>query len=724
MLKTVVETNYKKDEKKDFTPEEFAKAKTVCDFIIELTKAISRSGYYDADHPVSLEVKKGLYDDFNKALGDSSELMLTSQEYDEKVDIHISGVLNEPFNIRKLTHANTSDLFVPKLKDYFERKSLNSFVIKKYITAEHFEAFIDIMSEPVADSTDPSRLGEYLTKSLAEHDITEVSTVFKTDVILLRGRLPWRVSIILRRLAKDLKVVPLFRSASVEKMKEIKRQIVEDIIRPLNNTDLLRDLIVNCDVIVSHLTELMEVDELENLIISSLPQDLILPVSEVVLDVYREIRESSSADEDEAARRARVQYLDKVLKIAAQRILSEKLSGTEGLFEQLYELKIVDFQMLPEKLRHDIQSRMLAGDVISKIDTYIEKIESVSTEDEAGSLVTTLKRVMPELIRRQEWPVIKRTAEALGGLFSRAEKDLNAPVIILKLPDLVFEGTEEIFADAFIRSEVEARSEISDIFMMMRSMCINIAGIILNRSKEPDVIKSVIEFLSRKGKMARDWSLKIIEDPNQPLSLLNIALIVIVRVGMESDAKTIRKYTRHPNVSIRTKALAAIAKLNSKEAESSVLDALADQEEKVRSQAVNLIERELTLSTESTVKVLELVKERMQKKNITTGEAGFFSALIRAAGKTAEGAKREILENEMIGIASDLLKERSGLLKFIKSDLGKEQMEIVSACLAVLGKAGGQKSGEFLKPLSRGDGLLSKAAGEALAELEKKQPRA
>ena len=68
---------------------------------------------------------------------------------------------DEPFNIKKLTKENTLDLFVPKLKDYFERKSLNSFVIKKNITPEHFESFIDVMSEPVAESTDSSSVGEY-----------------------------------------------------------------------------------------------------------------------------------------------------------------------------------------------------------------------------------------------------------------------------------------------------------------------------------------------------------------------------------------------------------------------------------------------------------------------------------------------------------------------------------------------------------------------------------
>jgi hypothetical protein len=131
-MQTVEITSYKKDEKKEFTPDEFAKAKTTCEFVIELIKAISRSGYYDSHHPVSQEVKKGLYIAFKKTLGDSSEIMLSCHEYEDKVDIHISGILNEPFNIRKLTQSSTSDLFVPKLKATLKKKSQQFCHQKKY----------------------------------------------------------------------------------------------------------------------------------------------------------------------------------------------------------------------------------------------------------------------------------------------------------------------------------------------------------------------------------------------------------------------------------------------------------------------------------------------------------------------------------------------------------------------------------------------------------------
>ena len=50
----------------------------------------------------------------------------------------------------------------------------------------------------------------------------------------------------------------------------------------------------------------------------------------------------------------------------------------------------------------------------------------------------------------------------------------------------------------------------------------------------------------------------------------------------------VKKYVKHPNSSIRVKALAAMVKINKKEAERSLIEALKDGEEKVRNQAANL----------------------------------------------------------------------------------------------------------------------------------------
>lgn len=717
-MSPIAETFYKPDEKKDFSPDEFAKAKTVCDFVIELTKAISRSGYYDATHPVSQEVKKGLYQTFQTALGASTEFMLTCHEAGDKVDIHISGILEEPFNIRKLARESTLDLFVPKLKDYFERKNLNSFVIKKYITPEHFESFIDLMSEPIPESADISKLGEYLTKSLADLDIAEVSTIFKTDIVLSRGRLPWRVSIILRRLAKDLKVIPMFRSASADKMKLIKTQIVEDIIRPLHKSDVLRDLIINGDIIVTHISHMLEIDELEKLIIHSVPQDAMVPVSRAVFEAYKQITNEKTG-EDDSSYEQRTVYLKKVLHIATQRIIAENLSDAMDLFEPLYEYKIVDFNMLPEKLRRDIQNKKMGGEIIAHIDDYLQKAAAASSDQEMEDYAEKFKIVMPEFIIQRQWSVIDNIIKVLMDYLVNKD-NVSEESMLLNLPDAVFSNCEILLADEYVHADQDLRNRINGVLLQMKSSFIKIINIIFNQCNDPLVLKSVTELLSKKGELARQWSMEILGDQSQPLSMLNIALLVIVNVGQSSDFNIIKRYVKYPNASIKTKALIAVAKLNKNEAENILIETLRDEEEKVRNQAANILEHEIAVSGESVHKLLLLAREKLSKKDIKFNEAAFIAGLLRAAGKTQDTVYKENVENEIISIASDILKERKGFLKLIKSDLSKEQLEILCACASTMGKVGAKKSREYLKTLLNIDETLTRLVHEAMAELDKK----
>ena len=708
------------DEKKDLTPEELVKAKTACEFVINLTKAISRSGYYDSSHPISGEVKRGLYDFFKNALGSSSEIMLTCHDSGEKTDIHISGILAEPFNIRKLTKADASDLFVPKLKDYFERKSLNSFVIKKHITSEHFESFIDVMGEPVADSTDNSKLGDYLTKALVDLDISEVSTVFKTDMVLPRGKLPWRVSIILRRLAKDLKTIPMFRLASADKIKLIKSQIIEDIIRPLNNAELLRDLIVNCDVIVSYLGESVEHHELEQMIINSLPADIVVPVSQAVFEVYKTSKNELGPDQDDSAVQQRCKYLGAVLDMAARRIVSEHLPDAADLFKQLYEHEIISFDMLPGEIQFNIKTKELAGYIISEIDIHIDNARNASSIEDMEAIVIIFHRVISALIRMKEWPVINQIVEAVCDFSSRRDVSLNTSELLLNLPDSIFEGSDEIFAEEYINAESAVRDQMNEILTKMTSMCIKVFSAVFAKDKDPNVLKGAIDLVSKKGDLARQWSIKILDDQNQPLPMLNIALLVIINVGHDNDIGVVKKYTKHPNPSIRTKALDAMVKLNKKDAEVLIIGALNDEDEKVRDRAATLIERESSLSEESVNSLRLFIRTKLtQKKDITIHEAKRVAGLLRAMGKLTDLVHKEPLEDEIMGIVSDLLKGRTGLLKFIKADINEEQLEIIYACLSTLAKIGGSKSRIFLNTISRGNTVLSKIAHEAIEELDK-----
>ncbi|HEA68292.1 MAG TPA: hypothetical protein ENI07_15955, partial [Desulfobacterales bacterium] len=121
-------------EKKQLTPLEQEKVKPSGEFLMDLTKAMLRSGYYSPDHPSSKTAKQGLYEALQNCLGDSKEIMITVQETRERSDILITGILDEPVNVKTLVGSGMAELFVPKLREYFKRKGLVSYAVKKSIT--------------------------------------------------------------------------------------------------------------------------------------------------------------------------------------------------------------------------------------------------------------------------------------------------------------------------------------------------------------------------------------------------------------------------------------------------------------------------------------------------------------------------------------------------------------------------------------------------------------
>jgi hypothetical protein len=104
-------------EKKDLTLEERKKVKPSGEFLMDLAKAMLRSGYYSADHPGSEGAKQGLYEKFQSCLAESRQIEISKQESREKVDILITGILEEPVNVRTLVGGGMAELFVPKLRE-------------------------------------------------------------------------------------------------------------------------------------------------------------------------------------------------------------------------------------------------------------------------------------------------------------------------------------------------------------------------------------------------------------------------------------------------------------------------------------------------------------------------------------------------------------------------------------------------------------------------------
>lgn len=705
-------------EKNDLTLEERKKVKPSGEFLMDLAKAMLRSGYYSADHPGSGGAKQGLYEKFQTCLGQSREIMIIKQETREKVDILISGILEEPVNVRTLVGAGMAELFVPKLREYFKRKGLVSVAIKNDISLKHFEKFVDIMSDPKADSGQGSKVGELLSNALAEHGITEISTVFMDDLIMLELNLPWRVEMAIQRLAKDLKMLPMFQSDSDEKIRTLKLQIIQDIIRPLRHPQFLKDLIINCYIIAKHVQGI-DKEDIEQVIIEAFPLNTILPTSEFIFRELKDLRQQHAQDLDNPALVRRVEGVKRILKWVVRRLIMEDVSGAQRFLEQLYLNEVLKFEELPPDVQYLVNALKMAGDVQAHLPAYIYRILHVQTSDDAVVLVKFCRRIMPALFENKDWKIallLTRAADRAGkeNAAFRKERSLSPSP-----QRFIYKNLTEDLVAAYENAEESERSVINEIAGLLGAQGIDLLGKVLSESDDRQARKSATDALIQHGEQTRRWVLKALENPEQPWFLLRNALMIVRFVGQGRQAvDRVRGYATHAHPRVRDEALHTLLALKAGDAQQVVINALDDPDDKVMWRAANALVELAPLSDSSIARLIEMIKSVIpEEKQAAARHCLKVANIIRALGARVDLKNIQPIEEAVIECARMVSGQKKRIFQRLKKSSSPHQNFILPAIIATLGKIGSAPSEAFLKKLAGAKTSQAEAARKAIESI-------
>ena len=706
-------------EKKDLSFAEREKVKPVAEFIMDLTKAMLRSGYYSADHPGAEDAKLGLYQAFQKSLGDSSEIMITNQETREKTDILITGILDEPVNVRTLVGAGMAELFVPKLREYFNRKGLVSFAIKKRITLEHFESFVDIMSDPKADRGENSKVGELLSNALVENGITEISTVFMDDMIALELNLPWRVEMAIQRLAKDLKVLPMFQSRSDDAIREMKLQIIQDIIRPLKHPEFLKDLIINCYLIAKHVKS-VETEDIEKVIIEAFPMETLLPTSKYIFEELNRLREMNAETPDNPTLLRRFAGVKRILIWVSRRLVLADVHGAQSFLEQLYMNEVLTFEELPEDVQYLVNSVKIANDVQAHFSSYVFRIMNADSVEHATVLLKCFRRIMPILIDKEEWDItltITKAVSRTGKQNALFSGDSGLPS---KPHKYMFKGLTTELYEAYVKADESQRPVIGLIAGKLGSQGIEVLSRVLSDCDDRAARKEATDLLIIKGEMARRWVLKVLDDANQPWYLQRNALMILRYVGnQKQDVERARKLMSHSHPRLRDEALNTILEMKADDTEQIVIEALNDADDKVRWRATSALTELSPLADDSVVKILAIIRtEPPEEKEESAKHVRKVSQLINCLGALKGFHNPAAVEETILDTAQKASEQKKGFLQRLKKSAENSQSSILSAAIATLGKIGTPRSEAFLSKLAGSKTSQAESAQKAVESIK------
>jgi HEAT repeat protein len=684
-------------ERKELTPEERERVKPVGEFIMDLAKAMLRSGYYSSDHPGAQQAKTGLYESLLRSLGDKPEIMLVNQETRDKVDVLISGILEEPVSVRTVVGQGMAELFVPRLRDFFTRKGLVSFALKREITPEHFDAFVDIMSDPHVDRGENAKAGELLTNSLVKAGISEISTVFMDDMILFEVALPWRVEMAIHRLAKDLKVLPMFKGLSAEEVAKMKVRIVEDIVRPLQHPDLLKDILVHCHVIARNVKG-VDHEELEKTIIASFPLRLILPTSRFIFDDLTKLRTALDVEPDNAPLERQLNDLKRVLKHVAQRMVTEDVAGVEKFLEQLFFNNILTFAELPPEVQYRVNTVKLVRDVREHIGDYLLALADSTEPDDVMVVLRSFKRVLPGLVEENSW-------EALSEIARGAEQcALEKPNLGGgQLPDgpVVFVFAE--FLTAIAESLDEAKKEdldkVADFLPRLGPMGVQVMLKALTDSKDRRVRKMAIDGLCKLGELARPLVRKLSDDSALPWFVNRNAVLILGHIGQgKEDRDRIRRMLRHKEARVREEALNAVVRLEGPAAEPLVVAGITDPDAKMQRRALAVLANFQPPSPQTISRLLEMLAAPVAKnRDEATAQEKKTSLVARALGAVTGLSNSAPIESALIAAVSERVLKKSGLFSRLRRTMEDEDEPWVAlAAIDSLARIGGPQSLELL----------------------------
>lgn len=675
-------------------------------FILSLIQAFLRTGYYTPDHPEAKKAKTGLYEDFHSLFVQKDELTFIVREDRQGKNILIEGVLPETQSLDRLMMRGMAAMYIPRFVDFLERKDLVSLTLKQTMTREEFTRFIDVMSEPTFVDTRRTSDKERFSETLKERGIFHISYLFNEELLAGRRKIPWRAQLTLSRLKKDLRMIPLYLDLGREELRRVRQEIIRDVTRPIRCGETLYYILTNSDL--AKTKELTE-SEIDNALIASLSDDLLLKTSQSFLKEIRRHEETESPP-------GKVRQLARQI---ASTLNQRGVHGREAVLEAYFKLNLVPLEHLPEGVQRKIKLDRLVNKFLTYSTAFFDQFDRVEDKEKYLHLARSFTQLIPELIRRDRYEEILKIIDHIDRHFN--EKKHLSIYAGQVLEEIGRGEVSEALKEKFLREKKEVRLAIAPIFLKLHVGSVPFLLSILKESDDQWVRKHACELLVEIGSSAINFILQELNKGEMPIGATTDVIRVLGDIKgdkwIRSVLNTLQVYLTHKDARLREEALGAYYKLRGQNGESRYLELLDDPAPGVKRKAIQCLAR--IRSETGLTRFLEMLRQ-FEEEGGTGGdqvESRLFAALGSYGNIEVPGAG--LLEDFLL----DTLDRRfdSGTFAFLrkrKNPLGEETVAAICESLAAIGT---RKSLPTLKKLEKHSGNLRvNKAREALKRITEK----
>lgn len=548
------------------------------DFVVSMIQAFLRTGYYLPDHPESKKSKEGLHEKFRTLTKDSQEVTFIMRRDGGEPTVFIEGLADNSVQLKDLMARGMADTYNPRFVGFLERKNLVSLSLSQKMDTREFSAFIDLMSEPsMADMSDPTARVTFADQLKARR-IAHVSFVFNEDFITARENIPWRAALAISRLRKDIFSVPIYRNLSKEEAKQVRHETLSEILRPLQEPELVYAFIMNIDLAAM---KTLSEEEAEDIFFAVSKAEVLVGIAPLFTD--------------DASGKTPL-YLEGLPPRKAGRILQKFTKyltaiGTEEAFdgiETMFNAGLMPPEALPPELMERVQTARRVERFIAEGGSILTKLDQVADPRSYASGATSLVKVYELLLTK------KKVEEAFSivAAFDRHRKEdspradtaraivstgLTAPAVMAQVGRL------------FLSEPKEVRVMLGKIFEIAGKAAVNPLLAVLGDTEDTWRRKQATEIIFRTGRTGVEALLERMKDGSMPLDTLS----TVVRVLGDCEDKKILPAvieavagrTADADGDVRAEAYASLGRLDPRGHYDTILKGLSDSDLAVKRQA-------------------------------------------------------------------------------------------------------------------------------------------
>lgn len=563
--------------KEEYTP--------LAGFTLALIQAMLRTGYYAADHPEAKKSMTGLYAQFRELVEGRSGLTYSLLEKQEQTEITVDGCTSISTPLHQVMVKGMADLFTPKFLDFFSRWKLLSFSIRPDATQEEFDTFIELMSQ-VPSGGPIQEANQRLTQALIDHNIINISAVFRHEMVGRERRLPWRVRMALTRLRRDLRVLPLYKKATKDQMRRIKLQIIDDTIRPIRTPVLLKDFLTNYDLIAADVAELEE-SAVEREIVANLSEEMLVATAHQIMEELKKLGEVDTVATTGEEASTVIGRCVGVLRDVADQLCAIGSVLDHDFLEALVQQKVLPADQLPVEVRRAIETRRLANAFVRRKDEYLKYLRNPAANEATRKLVATISRITPDLLRRSEYePVVEIIDVIEQGTRVERTASFFGQVATLLRKDLANEATVGYLLGDFRRQTKDQRDRLVRILGFVGDSLTPGLLTIYDETEDKALRLSAFEAMRKIGPKALHPFLSQLPNMEKDWAVVRHIITEIADVGDGSLAQPLIAFLYHENAHVRHSSLTVLFKLQGAKAEEHLLHALHDKAPEVRQVAV------------------------------------------------------------------------------------------------------------------------------------------